>query len=114
MKTFSLDVAAPLLIAILGSVVNASPAPAYPGCEAANNAAAIGDETALRNAIAACSAAGNAGEQGSGSGSGAGGAPKPAPVAPTPAQGDGCYECGPASEYYKPGCHCENTLYVSK
>ena len=57
MKTFTFAVAAPLLVALFGSIVNTSPAPAYPGCEAASNAAAIGDETALKNAIAACKSA---------------------------------------------------------
>lgn len=27
--------------------------------------------------------------------------------------GDGCFECGPASQFYKPGCHCENTLFTN-
>lgn len=30
------------------------------------------------------------------------------------AYGDGCFECGPASQFYKPGCHCENTLFVKR
>ena len=33
---------------------SSSSSQSYPGCEAATNAAAIGDQTALKNAIAAC------------------------------------------------------------
>ena len=53
MKTSYLALAAPILAALFTPAL-AMPAQSYPGCEAATNAAAIGDQTALKNAIAAC------------------------------------------------------------
>ena len=54
MKTFTITFLAPLLAALLSTSVLAAPAQSYPGCEVATNAAAAGDQTALKNAIAAC------------------------------------------------------------
>lgn len=54
MKTSYITFVAPFLAALLAPAVLASPVESYPGCQAANDAAKIGDETALKNAIAAC------------------------------------------------------------
>lgn len=54
MKASYITFVAPFLAALLAPAVLASPVESYPGCQAANDAAKIGDETALKNAIAAC------------------------------------------------------------
>ena len=43
-----------LIAPLLAALAIAAPAQTYPGCDAATNAAAIGDTTALNNAVKAC------------------------------------------------------------
>ncbi|KAI4243194.1 MAG: hypothetical protein LQ352_007074 [Teloschistes flavicans] len=96
------------LAAALAVGINASPLNARAtGCTEFDNAPP--GSVAQKNAIAACAARGvNVGGASGGNGSAA---PQ---VGSTSTGGDGCFECGPASQFYKPGCHCENTLFVKR
>ncbi|KAL8790868.1 MAG: hypothetical protein Q9195_006193 [Heterodermia aff. obscurata] len=84
------------LTAFLSLGTNASPIQIRSDCVAANNAPA--GSQAQKDALAACAlkaqvAAGNS----------------------SPFNAAGCLTtCGPPSQFYKSGCHCENTLFVSK
>ncbi|CAF9940279.1 MAG: hypothetical protein HETSPECPRED_002360 [Heterodermia speciosa] len=83
-------------------------------CPEAQNAAKINDQTALTNAVKACTARGCAVSSGSSNGSTSTAVPSPVAAAPA-ADGNGCLTtCGPPSQFYKPGCHCENTLFVKR
>ncbi|CAF9927514.1 MAG: hypothetical protein HETSPECPRED_006597 [Heterodermia speciosa] len=95
------------LTTFLSLGINASPIQVRSDCVAADNAPA--GSQAQKDALAACAlkdqvAAGN-----------------PSAAATTgsstsnPFDSNGCLTtCGPPSQFYKPGCHCENTLFTSK